>query len=66
MFDSAEGMVGFKSEMRPQQYSRPTLSRLGCLKLIAERPDKCQRSAVIWQCLVSSISVMCAQAADAD
>jgi len=36
------------------------------LELIAERPDKCQRFAVIWQCLVSSILVMCAQAADAD
>jgi hypothetical protein len=36
------------------------------LELIAERPDKCQRSAAIWQCLVSSILVICAQAADSD
>jgi hypothetical protein len=42
----------------------PMLSLLATVFVIAERPDKCQRAAAIWQCLVSSILVTWADAAD--
>ena len=36
----------------------------GDVLVIAERPDKCRRSAAIWQCFLSSILVTSAQAAE--